>query len=139
MRVNPAAPVCHAFATVGYCEKGASCTDRHIFECPEYANTGVCTNKKCRLPHVDRAGQLRKIGASESGNKSAAESTHHADQDQDKNTTDRSGTPTVDNALSSGDETDSDDIDSEGLADDSFGAQSEEDTGISGQLDFIKL
>ncbi|KAH0371952.1 hypothetical protein KCU65_g1525, partial [Aureobasidium melanogenum] len=37
--VNPAAPACRAFGTIGYCEKGADCTERHVFECPDYANT----------------------------------------------------------------------------------------------------
>lgn len=52
--------MCRAFATVGYCEKGAECGERHVHECPDYANTGVCNKKRCRLPHVDRAGQIRK-------------------------------------------------------------------------------
>lgn len=29
-------------------------------ECPEYANEGKCNDTRCSLPHVDRAGQLRK-------------------------------------------------------------------------------
>lgn len=60
IRVTPGAPVCRAFATLGYCEKGAECGERHVHECPDYANTGVCNKKRCRLPHVDRAGQIRK-------------------------------------------------------------------------------
>lgn len=60
VRVTPGAPVCRAFAIVGYCEKGAECGERHVHECPDYANTGVCNKKRCRLPHVDRAGQIRK-------------------------------------------------------------------------------
>ncbi|KAF2836572.1 hypothetical protein M501DRAFT_249036 [Patellaria atrata CBS 101060] len=65
VRVNPGAPVCRPFAVLGYCEEGANCTDRHVIECPDYANKGICRNKKCRLPHVDRAGQLRKANAGE--------------------------------------------------------------------------
>jgi hypothetical protein len=61
VKIDPTANVCRDLAILGYCEKGADCTDRHIIECPDYANTGNCSNKKCRLPHVDRAGQLRKI------------------------------------------------------------------------------
>ncbi|EAW15228.1 CCCH zinc finger protein [Aspergillus clavatus NRRL 1] len=60
VRVTPGAPVCRAFATLGYCEKGAECEERHVHECPDYANSGVCHKKRCRLPHVDRAGQIRK-------------------------------------------------------------------------------
>ncbi|KAL3478973.1 hypothetical protein BJX99DRAFT_223331 [Aspergillus californicus] len=63
VRVTPGAPVCRAFATLGYCEKGETCEERHVHECPDYANTGVCTKKNCRLPHVDRAGQIRKNAA----------------------------------------------------------------------------
>ena len=60
VNVNASAPVCRDFATLGYCSKGVSCTERHVSECPDYSNTGTCRNKKCRLPHVDRAGNLRK-------------------------------------------------------------------------------
>ncbi|KAF2459926.1 hypothetical protein BDY21DRAFT_181266 [Lineolata rhizophorae] len=73
VHVNPAAPVCDAFATLGYCAKGSACTDRHVNECPDYANTGVCQKDKCRLPHVDRASRLRQTAAptaaSDSGEK----------------------------------------------------------------------
>lgn len=67
IRVNPGAPVCRDFATLGYCEKGATCEERHVHECPDYANTGTCSKKRCRLPHVDRAGQIRKIAANKAG------------------------------------------------------------------------
>lgn len=60
VRVNPAALVCKDFAVFGYCGQGASCSERHVHECPDYANTGVCRKRKCHLPHVDRAGQIRK-------------------------------------------------------------------------------
>lgn len=63
MRVNPSAPVCRDFAVLGYCGKGALCAERHVHECPDYANNGVCGNKTCHLPHVDRAGQIRKHAA----------------------------------------------------------------------------
>lgn len=67
VRVTPGAPVCRDFATLGYCEKGAACEERHVHECPDYANTGVCNKKRCLLPHVDRAGQIRKITANKAG------------------------------------------------------------------------
>lgn len=63
VRVNPSAPVCKDFAVLGYCSKGASCAERHVHECPDYANAGVCRKSKCHLPHVDRAGQIRKHAA----------------------------------------------------------------------------
>lgn len=59
VRTNPAAPLCRAFTTFGYCSKGIECKDKHAFECPDYAE-GKCSAVKCRLPHVDRAGQLRQ-------------------------------------------------------------------------------
>lgn len=77
VRVTPGAPVCRAFATLGYCEKGASCAERHVHECPDYANSGVCHKKRCKLPHVDRAGQIRKAEAA------AAASKANADADRD--------------------------------------------------------
>lgn len=57
---NPTAPICAAFAACGYCENGADCPHRHEYECPEYSSTGECHTRGCRLPHVDRAGQLRQ-------------------------------------------------------------------------------
>lgn len=39
------------------------CTERHVHECPDYANNGVCGIKTCHLPHVHRAGQIRKHAA----------------------------------------------------------------------------
>ena len=60
VRVNPAASVCKDFAILGYCSQGAKCSERHVHECPNYANSGVCRKPKCHLPHVDRAGQIRK-------------------------------------------------------------------------------
>lgn len=60
VKIDADAPVCRDLATVGWCERGATCTERHVFECPDYANTGSCPIPKCHLPHVDHAGQLRK-------------------------------------------------------------------------------
>lgn len=61
MTVDPDANVCREFATLGYCRKGADCAERHVFECPDYANTGSCPDSNCHLPHVDRAWMLRKL------------------------------------------------------------------------------
>lgn len=55
----PGAPVCEAFGFCGYCEKGASCTERHVFECPDFSNTGSCKAKGCKLLHRERASVLR--------------------------------------------------------------------------------
>ena len=48
---------------MGYCGKGSQCPARHVHECPDYANKGSCPNKKCHLPHIDRAGQIKKHAA----------------------------------------------------------------------------
>ncbi|SPJ74621.1 related to YTH1 Protein of the 3` processing complex [Fusarium torulosum] len=58
-QASPAAPVCRSFGFNGYCEKGAGCTERHVFECPDFSNTGRCKVKGCKLPHRERASVLR--------------------------------------------------------------------------------
>ncbi|KAM0305620.1 hypothetical protein HYE67_008444 [Fusarium culmorum] len=58
-RAPPAALVCRGFGFNGYCEKGADCTERHVFECPDFSNTGRCKIKGCKLPHRERASVLR--------------------------------------------------------------------------------
>ena len=60
VKVSPAAPVCRNFGFYGYCDKGVNCEDRHVFECPDFSNTGVCKIKGCKLPHRERASVLRK-------------------------------------------------------------------------------
>lgn len=70
VHISSSAPVCRAFASLGYCDDGESCTKRHVFECPDYANNGFCANHesgKCTLPHIDRAGVLRKAAARQAG------------------------------------------------------------------------
>ena len=60
-QVSPSAPVCRSFGFRGYCEKGIDCTDRHVFECPDFSNTGKCNIRGCRLPHRERASVLRGL------------------------------------------------------------------------------
>jgi hypothetical protein len=62
VKVSPAAPVCRDFGFYGYCQKAANCPDRHVFECPDFSNTGVCKIKGCKLPHRERASGLRNAG-----------------------------------------------------------------------------
>ncbi|KAI0508587.1 hypothetical protein F5B22DRAFT_620372 [Xylaria bambusicola] len=57
---SPSDPVCRAFGIYGYCDKGAQCPGRHVFECPDFSNTGVCKLKGCKRPHIERASILRK-------------------------------------------------------------------------------
>ncbi|KAF2754081.1 hypothetical protein EJ05DRAFT_469172 [Pseudovirgaria hyperparasitica] len=119
VRVNPVAPVCSDFAKIGYCEKGVDCAERHVHECPDYANKGLCRNKKCRLPHVDRAVQLRKA---------ATETSVTADME------------TSPDLSSDGEEYDSEDFDSD-EASEFFTHTHASDVvgGLSQQRDFIKL
>ncbi|KAF2146726.1 uncharacterized protein K452DRAFT_262792 [Aplosporella prunicola CBS 121167] len=120
VRVNPSASVCRAFAAYGYCEKGAECAERHVFECPDYANHAVCRNKRCRLPHVDRAGQIRKATAAQASTAEEEDGSPDLSSDEDY------------------DEIDSDDVDSDGLGEDVI-MQGSDDHGheLSQQKDFI--
>lgn len=52
VRVSQDAPVCKAFAMEGFCPKGLGCQEKHVHVCPEFAETGKCSNANCRLPHV---------------------------------------------------------------------------------------
>ncbi|KAI9146155.1 hypothetical protein BKA69DRAFT_1034445, partial [Paraphysoderma sedebokerense] len=46
------AKVCRDFVIYGYCDKGAACQNRHVWECPDFNETGTCKNEKCKLPHI---------------------------------------------------------------------------------------
>lgn len=48
------AKICKDFVNLGWCEKGLECKERHVWECPEFSETGVCTTKGCKLPHIIR-------------------------------------------------------------------------------------
>ncbi|KAK1073288.1 hypothetical protein LTR74_001997 [Friedmanniomyces endolithicus] len=75
--VSPAAPVCRAFATLGFCAKGPDCDKRHVLECPDHANHGFCADHakgKCSLPHPERASIIRKAAKRQSKTGSDAES-----------------------------------------------------------------
>ena len=55
-----------------------------MHECPDYANTGTCSKKRCRLPHVDRAGQIRKMEeAAAAANKAGDEADISSEEDDD--------------------------------------------------------
>jgi hypothetical protein len=53
--------VCKDFAVLGYCNLGLNCDKQHVRECPEFADTGTCSHKKCKLPHVIRANRKRVL------------------------------------------------------------------------------
>ncbi|EEH33795.1 CCCH zinc finger protein [Paracoccidioides lutzii Pb01] len=125
VRVNPGAPVCRDFAILGYCIKGDTCDQRHVHECPDYANTGNCGNRKCQLPHVDRAGQIRKIAANKA---ETSDKRDNADDDD------------ISSEEETYDEIDSDDVDSDDLEDDPVVITEDLDAGeISQQQDFVRF
>jgi hypothetical protein len=114
VRVSPSAPVCRAFGIYGYCEKGATCADRHVHECPDFSNTGVCNTKGCKLPHRLKASVIRKNAAK---------------ADADEGSSDLSSDD-------EGDEIDSDDVDSDAIEEEFFG-EGEKDEDIPMQQDFV--
>ncbi|KAK3694746.1 hypothetical protein B0T22DRAFT_80478 [Podospora appendiculata] len=116
VKVSPAAPVCRPFGIYGYCEKGASCPDRHAFECPDFSNTGICRSKGCKLPHRERASVLRRANA------------------RDQNT----GDDEMEDISSDEESVDSDDVDSDEV-DEFIGQDETGDLDFTEQRDFIKL
>ncbi|KAI1344626.1 hypothetical protein F5Y15DRAFT_367193 [Xylariaceae sp. FL0016] len=105
-------PVCRNFGVYGYCDKGAKCPDRHVFECPDFSNTGVCRLKGCKRPHIERASVLRKA------------STRQSSAEMDDLSSDEE-----DNAA------DSDDVDSDEIEE--FVGQDADDLDFAEQKDFI--
>lgn len=120
VRVAPTAPVCRPFAVYGYCEKGASCQDKHVHECPDFSNTGVCTTKGCKLPHKYKASVIRKQEAAR-GDGAAEDSGSDISSDEED------------------EEIDSDDVDSDEFEEEFF--QNDDATPDPGilQQDFVKF
>ncbi|RYP38144.1 hypothetical protein DL767_002661 [Monosporascus sp. MG133] len=105
-------PVCRAFGIYGYCDKGAQCPERHVYECPDFSNAGVCKMKGCKRPHIERASVLRRAG-----NRPSPEEMDDISSDDDF-------------------AADSDDIDSDGV-EEFIGKDEVEDARFSEQTDFI--
>ncbi|KAL8842728.1 MAG: hypothetical protein Q9170_000384 [Blastenia crenularia] len=128
VRVNPSAPVCKEFANLGYCSDGANCSNRHVHECPDYANTGTCRKKRCDLPHVDRAGQIRRHAAQSTEAGDASNSPINIEANQSDISSDEENDV----------ETDGEDVDSEDLADDLIeGVDSLGRQAVAEQHDFV--
>lgn len=123
VRPSSSAHVCRPFATLGYCEKGAECDDRHVNECPDYANTGTCRDANCRLPHVDSVANKRRADAAKAAGKKGSPDPNESDMSSDEEDYQ---------------EIDSDDVDSDDLDEDEVmtgsGEQSHE---LSQQQDFV--
>lgn len=128
VRVNPAAPVCRPFATLGYCPQGAQCSNKHVHECPDYEEHGVCNDPKCKLPHIDRAGKRRAAAAA------AAAAAQSSDNSSSAGTNDQDEMDGEDDE----DSIDSD-VDSDTLSEFAWNPNKEEDGDAAMQLDFIKL
>lgn len=124
VRVNPSAPVCKDFATIGYCARGADCAERHVHECPNYANTGVCRKEKCHLPHVDRAGQIKKY-ATNTSDPGPGSGKDGEDDDSDIVSDDEY------------DESNSDDVDSDGMEEMMDLSDETASHAVSEQKDFV--
>ncbi|PMD56548.1 uncharacterized protein K444DRAFT_567251 [Hyaloscypha bicolor E] len=120
IRVSPTASVCRPFGIYGYCEKGASCTERHVYECPDFSNTGTCTTKGCKLPHRHKASVMRNITA-RNGESSPEEGSDISSDDEDE-------------------EIGSDDVDSDDLDEEYFGDEDGKiDSDIPMQQDYVHL
>lgn len=113
VRVSPAAPVCRAFGIYGYCDKGSSCNERHVHECPDFSNTGTCNTKGCKLPHRYKASVMRTSTAVAEDDNSDLSS-----DDEDE-------------------EIDSDDVDSDDLDEEFFGDEDAKPDSDSMQQDFV--
>lgn len=118
VRVSPTAPVCRPFGIYGFCEKGLNCTDRHVHECPDFSNTGLCNIKGCKLLHRSKASIIRRNTAR--GDQQGEEGNSDLSSDEDQ------------------DELNSDDVDSDDLDEEYFGQEDgENDPSIPAQQDFV--
>jgi len=54
VHVARGARVCPSFGSLGWCDRGLSCSDKHVRECPEFSEKGTCSTSGCRLPHIVR-------------------------------------------------------------------------------------
>ncbi|TVY45144.1 Zinc finger CCCH domain-containing protein [Lachnellula subtilissima] len=117
VRVSPSALVCRPFAIYGYCEKGTSCEDRHIHECPDFSNTGTCSTRGCKLPHRHKASVMR----TNTGRREVSAEDESSDLSSDED-----------------EEIDDDDVDSDDLDEEYFGEHGKPDAE-SMQHDYVQL
>ncbi|CZT45656.1 related to YTH1 Protein of the 3` processing complex [Rhynchosporium secalis] len=115
VRVSPSALVCRSFGIYGYCEKGASCTERHVNECPDFSNTGTCTTEGCKLLHRNKASVMR----------SNTDPTKQMD-------------PMIEDISSDEEGIGSDDVDSDGM-EEFLGHDGEIDEDIPQQQNFVSI
>ncbi|KAA1068662.1 hypothetical protein PGT21_017657 [Puccinia graminis f. sp. tritici] len=72
--------ICPEFADLGWCSKGAQCTERHVRECPEFSSKGTCSNPGCRLRHM--------ISRNHHQNENLEESPSHQEDEDHRMTAD---------------------------------------------------
>ena len=87
VHVSPTASVCAPFARLGYCSN-QDCGKRHVFECPDYANTGYCAKAAsglCSLPHPDHAAAMRKAAAKQAKMEIENDSDLSSEEDDEEN------------------------------------------------------
>jgi hypothetical protein len=105
--------VCRKFGLYGYCDRGARCAERHVFECPDFSNTGKCKIRGCKLMHRERASVLRKAGQ-------------------------RDGTDEAEDLSSDDDSVASDDVDSDEV-EELFGDEDPDQSAFLEQRDYISF
>lgn len=66
--VEPNAKICRDFALQGCCEKGLECNERHVFECPDFEETGSCPRPNCKLSHMHKLSHDIEPGKSSQSN-----------------------------------------------------------------------
>ncbi|KAF3940914.1 hypothetical protein ABW19_dt0202091 [Dactylella cylindrospora] len=127
IRVNPSAPICRPFAKEGYCDKGADCQDKHVFECPDFDEKGVCKDKACKLSHIEHAGRRRAAAAAAAKAKQSSEESDVSSDEEDDEEEEE-------------DQIDSDDVDSDYFSDNEvILPASDDDHEVSQQADFIRF
>ncbi|EWC46004.1 hypothetical protein DRE_04797 [Drechslerella stenobrocha 248] len=114
--------ICRPFAKEGYCDKGADCLDKHVFECPDFDQKGVCNDKTCKLPHIEHAGRTAAKAAKQSDGNSDVSSDEEDDGEEDE------------------EHFGSDDVDSDYFSDNEVILQTSDDGHeVSQQADFIQF
>ncbi|KAF2724967.1 hypothetical protein K431DRAFT_281444 [Polychaeton citri CBS 116435] len=131
VNTSASAPVCRAFATLGYCSKGSACCKRHVTECPDYANKGHCpafSDGKCSLPHIDRASALRKAAKrlEKTGSEEESDLSSEADEEEDDDKEDNNDS-----------DAEMEEVDSDGIEDDIFVAGTDDNRALTQQKDFV--
>jgi hypothetical protein len=99
VQVSEDAKICKDFVGMGWCEKGDKCTERHVWECPDFEEKGVCHKRGCKLGHVvRRKGGSKASKAEAEGGKNNTGPIMFIDTKPDPTfvSTDKAGIPRID-------------------------------------------